>query len=302
MRNKAFAVLLITFNRLEQTKKVFEQIRLIKPSRLYLSSDAPRSYKYKEDVIVAEIRQWLLSSIDWECEVKTKFNTINLGCGRGVSSAISWFFGYEKEGIILEDDCLPDQSFFTFCEEMLKRYRDEKKVMMVSGNSFLKDLSVRESYYFSQYTHMWGWATWSNRWQLYDKETKPWSKILFKAHFRAFSYQERLYWKLCILKTFFKIVSAWDYPWFSIVCNHQGLSIVPKVNLVTNIGFISDSTHTKERNVLINTSLEEIDFPLRHPTSIIENKEYDQIERDLLKYSFSKRFFIWLQKKMSFKK
>ena len=168
------AVLFLIFNRPENTDKVFKKIKNVKPKKLYIAADGPRENNINDKVNCLKARE-VINKIDWNGEVKTLFRDKNLGCKLAVSSAIDWFFENEEMGIILEDDCLPDPSFFYFCQELLQKYKDDKRVMMISGfNYLLNSLEIRESYFFSNYYPIWGWATWRRAWKLYDNEMKNW--------------------------------------------------------------------------------------------------------------------------------
>ena len=152
-------VLFLVFNRPDTTAQVFEAIRQAKPPRLYVASDGAREDKEGELEKVKQVRE-IVSQVDWNCEVKTLFRDKNLGCKIAVSSAIDWFFEQEEMGIILEDDCLPHPTFFRFCQELLERYRDDERIGMISGNNFQFGRKCTDySYYFSMYSHIWGWAS-----------------------------------------------------------------------------------------------------------------------------------------------
>ena len=160
------AVLFVTWNRLETTQQSFSSIKKAKPPRLYIASDGHRDGKEGEREIINNVREWILSNIDWDCEVKTRFLEKNSGgCAKGVSEAVTWFFNEEKEGIILEDDCVASASFFSFCEELLNRYRDDKRVWSITGEGNYEDQKAKTSYYFAKIPHCWGWATWADRWK-----------------------------------------------------------------------------------------------------------------------------------------
>ncbi|MDD3437175.1 MAG: hypothetical protein PHC64_08505 [Candidatus Gastranaerophilales bacterium] len=146
------AVLFLIFNRTDTTQKVFGQIRVAKPPRLYIASDGSREGRAGEKEAVEELRKWVLENIDWDCQVKTLFREQNLGCGKAVSSAITWFFNQEADGIILEDDCLPSQSFFNYCEELLDYYKEDKRIWHISGANLLRTTDLEESYYFSNFS------------------------------------------------------------------------------------------------------------------------------------------------------
>jgi len=159
------AVLLITFNRLEYLQRTFTVVRKVKPPRLYIASDGPRPQKEGEKELVEKVRNWMLSHIDWPCEVKTRFLETNSGgCKYGVSGAVSWLFANEPEGIILEDDCVPDETFFSYCEELLEKYRDDKRIWHIAGDAPI-EVDIPESYYFAKIQHCWGWASWADRWK-----------------------------------------------------------------------------------------------------------------------------------------
>src|SRR4051812_29566436 len=176
-------VLFVIFNRPETTRQVFEAIRTAKPSRLYIAADGPRKNKPGEDQKCQEARE-IVKAVDWDCEVKTLFSKENLNCGRGPATAFTWFFEHEEEGIILEDDCLPTQSFFRFCQELLERYRYDYRVMHIGGNNFLNGWQRDQdySYYFSLSGHIWGWATWRRAWQMFDYKLSLYEKIKEKKY------------------------------------------------------------------------------------------------------------------------
>ena len=167
------AVLFLVFNRLDNTKQVFEAIRQSKPPRLYIAADGARKVKDGEEKKVKSVRDYILSNIDWKCEVKTLFQDQNLGCKMAVSGGIDWFFENEEMGIILEDDCLPSIDFFIFCEEQLNRYKEDLRIGHICGCNFQGNIKRGESdYYYSKLTHVWGWASWRRVWQHYDINMK----------------------------------------------------------------------------------------------------------------------------------
>ena len=170
------ALLFLVFNRPDTTTQVFKKIRQAKPPRLYVASDGPRDGNSDDKKKVTKVRE-IATKVDWPCEVKTLFRDKNLGCKKGVSTAITWFFEHEEQGIILEDDCVPNLDFFTFCENLLQRYDKDERISTITGNNF-QDGKWRgnASYYFSKYNHCWGWATWRRSWKNYDGDIKFWSK------------------------------------------------------------------------------------------------------------------------------
>lgn len=239
-------ILFLVFNRPDVTQQVFDKIREVQPSRLYIAADGPRKNKIGEAEKCKEVRN-IVSNIDWECELVTLFRDENLGCGLGPSQAITWFFDQVEEGIILEDDCLPSSSFFFFCEQMLDRYRDNKKVFHISGNNWYSESEkLEEDYYFTSQVGAWGWATWADRWKTYKFDLEEdIESIEQKLEDRFKSKGIKTYHKSHLYLSRDKSVTdAWDYQWNLLMYLHDGLAIAPKYNLVSNIGFIEEATHT----------------------------------------------------------
>ncbi len=275
-------VLLIIFNRPETTKLVFEAIRKAKPARLYIAADGPRE-DVASDIESCIAARKAVENIDWDCKVETRFSNQNLNCGVAPSSAFTWFFQHEEEGIILEDDCLPSQSFFWFCQELLERYRHDSRVMHIGGNNFLngwkKDSDY--SYYFSRSGYIWGWATWRRAWEKFDFRIKHYKKAKENGFFQYF-FMNRLE-KRYRLKKFEETIAGngsvdwWDYQWDLARYVNTGLAIVPNTNLVKNLGFGELATHTRNRNSK-NASLEagDIEFPLHDPPFMIRDIESDR--------------------------
>ncbi|WP_221056716.1 hypothetical protein [Methanoculleus chikugoensis] len=277
-------VLFLVFNRLDTTKQVFEAIRRAKPPRLYVAADGPRADHRGEGEKVRAVRNYILSSIDWNCEVKTLFRDENLGCKRAVSSAIDWFFSHVEEGIILEDDCVPDQSFFPFCQELLERYRDDKRIMMISGDNFQFGQKCTEnSYYFSRYPHIWGWASWERAWKLYDSEISTWPDFHKNGYLEDTLSEKRAvkYWESIFNSVYDGSINTWDYQWVFSCWIQGGLSITPNQNLISNIGFCQSSTHTKEGSNFSNLPTGRIKFPLKHPKYIIRNVAADEFTENV---------------------
>jgi hypothetical protein len=266
-------VLFLIYKRLDTTKQVFEAIRKAKPPRLYIAGDGPRDDKSGETENVMAVREYVLNNIDWECEVKTLFRDKNLGCGRAVSQAITWFFGNEEQGIILEDDTLPSLSFFWFCEELLKRYKDDMRIWHIGGCNFQNGIKRGDGdYYFSALNHVWGWASWADRWKYYDFEMKSISDDSFLEYYwkgRELKYWKDIFWKMKKLE-----IDTWDYQWTFCIWYLRGLSIIPQKNLVKNIGFGPEATHTKA-DPNFKMDLEEIEFPLKHPDYVKRCEEAD---------------------------
>lgn len=274
-------ILFIAFNRPDITKIVFDEIKKVRPKKLFVSVDGPRNEIERQKV---EKVKKIVSDIDWLCEVKKKFNRKNLGCRKAVSSAMTWFFNNVDEGIVLEDDCLPSKDFFKFCEEILARYRDDERIMHISGNNFLGNLrKYKYSYYFSKYPFSWGWASWRRAWKKYDVDMKLYPKIKIGDYLKNFSFLEKLRVKSKLKATYKGLEDTWDYQWFFSLLINKGLAIVPKKNLVKNIGFREDSTHTKPIDSYLSVPTENMDFPLKHPSHVKWDKEADK--------KYFKRFF-----------
>ena len=279
------AVLFLVFNRPDTTTQVFEAIRQAKPPRLYVAADGPRADKVGEQEKCEEVRR-IATQVDWDCEVKTLFRDKNLGCRLGVSSAIDWFFENEEEGIILEDDCLPSQSFFWFCEELLERYRNDMRIMVVSGDNFQEGSARNEySYYFSRYSHIWGWASWRRAWSYYEKDMQSWPYIRDNNYLQDILSDKAVvkYWSKLFETTYQNKINTWDYQWTFSCWIQNGLTVLPNVNLVSNIGFDGDATHTTGKDnpnskmLVFNLSL-----PLKHPNWVIMDKIADDYTQKMI--------------------
>lgn len=240
-------VLFIIFNRPNTTKQVFEKIRLVRPSKLYVASDGARE-DYNDEKEKVILSREIATRIDWPCELKTLFSIKNLGCKKGCATAITWFFENEEQGIILEDDCLPHLDFFYFCENLLDYYDKDERVSLITGNNFQNNKwRGKASYYFSKYTHIWGWATWKRTWKYYQDDIAFWPEWRKSRNWLDFfpGKVERLYWEKIFKLVHEGKINTWDYSFQA--CNFYlgGLTATPNVNLVSNIGFGDDATHTK---------------------------------------------------------
>ena len=286
-------ILLVTFNRLEETKQVFDSIRKMKPTRLYISSDGPRDFIVDEESRITEIRQWLMQNIDWECELKILFRDNNLGCKYGVSTAIDWFFEYEEYGIILEDDTVPNLDFFYFLEHCLIKYKEEPNVMMITGTNFLDKMSTKTPpYFFSNYSAIWGWGTWRRAWKLYDREM-----ISFDVQrLQGILHQKRT--PKYIVRTLINLygiannpnLDTWDYQWMFSCIFHNGLCITPRVNLVQNIGVIGSHSHNKSNDHFMNTE----SFPSEYYKNYLPEIEmYDSYDKQVYSQRYYKNKLHW---------
>ncbi|SHJ59074.1 hypothetical protein SAMN02745146_3458 [Hymenobacter daecheongensis DSM 21074] len=282
----AAPVLLIVFNRPQSARQVLAAIRQARPTRLYVAADGPRPNRPAEAALCAETRAAVTSAIDWPCQVRTLFRDENLGCGLGPASAITWFFAHEAEGIILEDDCVPAPGFFRFCQELLARYRHDTRVMHIGGNNLSHEAQQpvaagADSYHFSGQVNSWGWATWRRAWQHFNFEYQLLPELRQRGLLRGMypGWLERAYWlpKFEAVRTGPQPAHIWDYQWHFTVAAHSGLTIVPAVNLVTNIGFGTDATHTLHADDrLAGLATGELAFPLRHPPTVLRDWPRDQ--------------------------
>lgn len=274
------AVLLLVFNRPDVTARVFGAVRAARPPRLYLAADGPRPGRLPEAEACAAVRRLVLDGIDWPCTVHTRLLDDNRGCRRAVSEAISWFFGHEEAGIILEDDCLPDPTFFPYCETLLHHYRHDTRVMHISGSTTLPG-PARDpdySYYFSGHAAIWGWATWRRAWQHYDVDSALLPELSRKRYFwRLFlnAWEERQLLPP-LWDTHRGQLDTWDYQWSFAVLAQSGLSITPAVNLISNIGFGGNATHTANAvHPWANLPTRPLPLPLRHPPFMLRDNLSD---------------------------
>jgi len=273
-------ILFIVFNRLNTTKKVFEQIRKVKPLKLYIASDGPRNEFEKTKVLL--VREYILNSIDWECNVKTRFRDENLGAGFGLNDAIDWFFSHEKEGIIIEHDCLPSISFFKFCEELLDKYRDNKKVGVIQGFNPFPNPKFAYTYFFSKYDLKWGWATWHDRWKFQDMYMKDWPKVKKTDFLDKISNGNKLvklYWEAIFDQIYMNPHFTWDTQFTYQMLKRGLVTIVPKVNIILNIGYAKEASSTKWGipQHIKELKLEEINFSLVDPQMLEVNEDYDRL-------------------------
>jgi len=265
------------FNRPDLTARVFAEIARAKPSMLLVVADGPRSSE--EQRKCAEARS-IIDQVDWDCEVRTNYSDVNLGCKRRMSSGLDWVFDQCEEAIILEDDCLPDPSFFPFCVELLERFRNDKRIAMISGDNFqLGRKRTKHSYYFSRYMHVWGWASWRRAWRHYDVEMKRWPALRKTPWLMTMveNAAQLEYWRGIFDDGFSGKIDTWDYQWFFACWTQNSVAIVPSSNLVSNIGFGESATHTTALACTIaNLPTLATSVPLSHPHKV---KPYRQADR-----------------------
>lgn len=269
-------VAFIIFNRPDTTMQVFEKIREAKPEKLYIIADAAREGKEGEVEKVEETRRLVEEGIDWDCQIYKNYAEKNMGCKNRVSSGISWVLEQEEKTIILEDDVIPSNDFFRFQQEMLEHYKNNKKVMMVSGTNLLKNHTIEKQYTFSCFSSIWGWGTWARAWKYYDVDIKAWPEVHKSGHLKCvapgFSY---LFLKRNMDSVYNHIKDTWDIQWDFCRHNMRGLGVVPAVNMVENIGFDrEDATHTNAKTDE-DFSYGEMVFPLEFNEDVKRDAKYD---------------------------
>jgi hypothetical protein len=272
-------VLLLTYKRPDTTQTVFNAIQEARPTKLYVSQNFPSSQDEAEQQKWEKTRE-IVDQVDWDCEVKTLFRKQHLSLKESISSAIDWFFDREEIGIILEDDCVPNRSFFEFSEELLNYYRTDERIMSISGDNFqFGHNSSEASYYFSRYNHIWGWASWRRAWEKYDVQMKLWPKVKNEGVLYDMLIDTNVvkYWENVFDRTYLGHIDTWDYQWTFACWINNGLTILPSVNLISNIGFREDATNTQKKNKYANLPTEPVRFPLNHPLTIIRNARADRI-------------------------
>lgn len=272
-------VAFFVFRRPDTTRRVFEAIAKAQPTRLLLIADGPRPGRAGEAEACEEVRK-IVTRVDWPCEVTTNFADRNLGCGERVISGLNWVFSLVEEAIILEDDCLPDLSFFPFCQELLERYRGDCRIASITGSNLgERYLKTEYSYFFSQLGGIWGWATWKWQWQKFDRTLAEWPRLKRENmlsevfdHPGAVSYWTRVFDGMHDGTG----PDTWDYQWFYTRLTNNSLNIIPRFNLVSNIGFGAEGTHTMEPDPRLTPFAKSIEFPLQHPGSFLPLRSVDQ--------------------------
>jgi hypothetical protein len=285
----------VIFNRPKHTRETFASIREQRPAKLFIIADGPRPEHPTDIDRCREVRE-IVAHVDWPCEVHRNYSDTNLGCKMRPKTGIDWVFQHVDCAIILEDDCLPHNDFYGYCEALLERYKDEQKVMVITGNNFQAGKRRgAATYYFSKYNHIWGWATWKRAWLKNDSNIEFWPDYKLSQEWPWLFNDsiERKYWERIFDKVYFReFENAWDYPWTASVWYHGGLTATPNVNLVTNIGFGPEGTHTvvaEDQEGLPVGSL----GPLTHPDRIEQDRNADRYVFD---HHFSGRYQRWLPK------
>jgi hypothetical protein len=269
-------VVFFVFNRPRVTREVWIRIRDARPRRLFIVADGPRVSRPDDAAHCAEVLD-IVAKADWPCEVQRDYSPKNLGAAVRVSTGLDWVFGLVEDAIILEDDCVPDPTFFPFCAELLERYREDSRVAQIAGCSFQPPAAKGTSYYFSVYPHGWGWATWRRAWRLYDHSMKTWRTERGGSWLSAAIQHpvERKMWERSFENTLSGRVDAWDYRWTLAVWHASMLSILPYRNLISNIGFGPEATHTTAVTPWTALPTVPMPFPLVHPQKFVRDIEAD---------------------------
>lgn len=262
-------VLLILFNRPGTTQQTFNVLKQVKPRYLFVAADGPRASVPDDAERCRVTRAIIETQIDWDCDLRTLFRTENRGCGYGPAESISWFFEHVEAGIVLEDDCLPELSFFSFCQQLLERYAADRRVYMITGTNALKKwFRCRHSYFFSYMGHSLGWASWRRAWQAFDYTMEGVDTERVQKRLRT-TLTNRPYADYYVAQ-FLKYrktrpTDVWDFQWLFARWANGGCTIVPAVNLISNIGFSADATHSfNEDDLLAKLPVYPIPFPLKH--------------------------------------
>lgn len=270
-------VALIIFNRPDFVARMLSAIAAARPAKLLVIADGPRADR-PDDIEKCAAARRVIERVDWDCEILTNYSDINLGCGLRPATGIDWVFAQVEEAIILEDDCLPHPSFFPFCEELLARYRDDERVMMIGGVNFLGEWRTPgQSYYFSRFGGSWGWASWRRAWQHFDFKLALWPEVVRRRVLEAMfpDPAQCAYWREIFQQVYAGRSDVWDYQWLLACWINSGYRIFPEVNLISNIGFGADATHTFGESPLANMPAAEIALPLRHPPFVTRSVEAD---------------------------
>ena len=269
-------VALIVFNRPSHTVTVFQAIASVRPKMLFVIADGPRAGHPTDTVKCQQVRQ-IVGHVTWPCEVRTDFADENMGCRRRIVSGTDWVLSQVNEAIFLEDDTLPHHTFFRFCEEMLIRYRDDRRVMSICGCNLFPHRDPQSSYFFSTLANPWGRAIWRRSWECLDRDMRAWPEVRDQGLLtNIFSHRgHRRYWEAVMEHTSRGGFDTWDYQFMLSCWLQNGLNVVPGKNLVRNIGFGSDSTHTRVNPGSGWLALQNFDFPLRHPTAVMPDRGFD---------------------------
>tara|TARA_B100000989_G_scaffold198747_1_gene150192 strand:- start:14130 stop:15095 length:966 start_codon:yes stop_codon:yes gene_type:complete len=272
-------VIILLFNRPLETNTLFEHLEKVKPKKIYINQDGPRDNN-KEDILLCNEVEKIFSKPKWNCEIFINQNKNNKGCRESVSKGLNWFFEKEEKGIILEDDCIPAKSFFNFSEKMLEKYKNEKKIYTISGSNFQNNQIIgKADYYFSKYAHCWGWSTWRDAWKKYDTNMTFWNEWKQSSHWKNLhnNQLEQKYWQKIFDLVSKKKIDSWAYVWLASIWYKNGINIIPNKNLIVNIGFNKNATHTNiNQNKHKKSTFSEFESKITDPIEIVISKEADK--------------------------
>lgn len=272
-------ILFVIFNRKDTALRSFEQIKQIKPLKLYIAGDGPRRDHVEDISNIQDTRRAVMDAIDWECEVKTLFQDSNIGCGKGVFTAINWLFDNEDMGIIIEDDCVMKISFFKYADQLLNLYKDDSRIGMICGANYAHHVVIPDSYVFSRYKSCHGWATWKRAWKFMDINMN-WRRLEYcDSVIKNMGYKSKdvRYWKYRLKAIDIREVSAWDWQWYFSLAANNMLAICPKYSLTSNIGFGKNATHTSQKKIPSSfVSTKELTFPLQHPKYVVPYQPFEK--------------------------
>lgn len=272
------AVAFFTFNRLDAAMQVFERIRQAQPPRLLLVSDGPRSTVEGEEEKVKSVRDYIESHIDWECEVLKNYAPSNMGCGHRISSGLDWVFSIVDEAMIIEDDCIPEDGFFRFCEEMLEHYRDDDRVMAVCGCNMASDYDTEYDYLFTRGIHTWGWASWRRAWELFDFDMLSWPEHRKDPIWKKYLPLNARWFFTSEFEVLYRhLYDVWDYQLMYAGMINDRLMIVPCKSLVTNVGFSEEATNTKTFPQGYRIQNSEFPFPITYRDEVKWDEEFDRL-------------------------
>ena len=300
-------IVVIIFNRPDNTRTLYESIRAQGPKKLFIISDGPRK-NFENDIEKIKKSREIFENIDWNCEVLFNNSQINLGARERIISGLNWVFEKVEKAIILEDDCIPSKEFFLFMEKMLTRYQSNTKIASVCGSNFLSHWNkTKENYFYSKYFNGWGWGTWSDRWQKFNSKLDNLEKVRKSKFLKSYldSYRAYIYWHWILDRIKNGKLDAWDYIWIFENFINEKLHVTPKMNLISNIGFGLDSSNTKSYPVPYipaNKIESKFDLNLASPINENSNREYDrEVEDKIFSKSFLNRL-LWIFKKLRIKK
>jgi hypothetical protein len=277
------AVGFLIFNRPDLTERVFRAIAEAKPRQLFVIADGPRS---SEDIMKCEAARAIATRVHWDCEVRTNFSAVNLGCGLREATGFDWVFSQVDEAIFLEDDTLPAASFFSFCEKMLERYRFDNRIMHINGDNSANEDRSEDSYYFSKYVHGWGWASWRRAWAHYDYRMTRWPAFKKAGLMKLVCEDpyEQAYWEGIFEQMYAdpKVIDTWDYQWIYAIWSQSGLAIAPNKNLISNIGFgRPDAAHTTADDPRSQLPVSDI-WHVKHPSFLVRHRDADRHSFDII--------------------